>query len=389
MGSYISSNSNRFYAAIEASYAQAAPVSASNRFPAVRLQVAQALERGKRVDKTGTRTFLGTSASSRRHTAFDTKTYLTSWSGTGEPGYGPLFHAVTGGTPQLSTGLVIAGAPAPTQIQTTAAHGLSAGAAVSYLNEIRFVTSVRDGFTLSINAPFSNVPLANTALATTVTYRLSAALPSMTLYDYWDPITAVSRVITGAAVDLFSLAINGDFHEFSFSGPAADVLDSSSFAPGAAGLATYPAEPAPSSFDYSIVPGHLGQVWIGSVPDQFFTLTDAMIEIKNNIAMRDREFGSSYPRAIAPGEREVASTFTLFAQDDPQTKALYVAAKDRAVVSAMLQLGQQTGQIMGVFMPSVMPEVPGYVDSQTRLQWEFKSNLAQGTAEDEITIAFA
>jgi len=389
MGSYISSNANRFYAAVETSYAQAAPVSAANRFPAVRLQAAQVLERGKRLDKTGTRTFLGTAPSSRRHTAFDTKTYLTSWNGTAEPGYGPLFHCGMGATPQMSTGLVIATAPGPTQLQTTAPHGLAAGAAVSYLNDIRFVTGVPDGSTLNINAPFSNVPLANATLAPTITYRLSKALPSMTLYDYWDPITAVSRVITGAAVDLFSMAVNGDFHEFSFSGPAADVLDSSSFAPGTAGLASYPTEPALSSFDHSIVPGHLGQVWIGSVADQSFTLTDAMIEIKNNIAVRDREFGSSYPRAIAPAEREVISTFTLFAQDDSQTKALYVAAKDRAVVSAMLQLGQQSGQIMGVFMPSVTPEVPNYVDLQTRLQWEFKSNLAQGITEDEISIAFA
>lgn len=389
MGSYISSNANRFYAAIEAIYAQAAAVSAANRYPAVQLQASQVLERGKRLDKTGTRTFLGTPATSRRSTAFAAKTYLTSWNGTTEPGYGPLFHCAMGGTPQLSSGLVVGGAPTPTQIQTTTAHGLAAGAAVSYMNEIRFVTSAPDSVTINFNAPFSNVPLANSLLSPTITYGLTTALPSMTLYDYWDPITAVSRIVTGAAVNLFNVTVNGDFHEFSFSGPAADLLDSSSFAPGSAGLASYPAEPALSSFDYSIVPGHLGEVWIGSVPDQFFTLTEATIEVNNNLAVRNMEYGSSYPRAIAPGEREVASTFTLFAQDDSQTEALYVAAKDRALVSAMLQLGQQNGQIMGIFMPSVTPEIPAYVDSQTRLQWQFKNNLAQGTADNEISIAFA
>lgn len=389
MASYISSNANRFYAAIETTYAQAAAVSVSNRFPAVHLQAAQVLERGKRLDKTGTRTFRGTSANSRRQTAFQARTYLTSWNGVGEPGYGPLFHCAMGSTPQVSSGLEVATALGLTGIQTTAPHGLSVGAAISYLNEIRFVIGVPDGSTVEINAPFSNVPPANAPLATTITYRLSTALPSMTLYDYWDPITAVSRLVTGAAVDLFTVGVNGDFHEFVFSGPAADVLDSSSFAAGAAGLATYPAEPALGNFDYSIVPGHLGQVWIGSVADQFFTLTDATIEVRNNVAVRNHEFGSSYPRAIAPGERQVVSTFTLFAQDDSQTKALYVAAKVRAVVSAMLQLGQQTGQIMGIYIPSVTPEIPNYVDFQTRLQWEFKSNLAQGTVDDEISIAFA
>lgn len=389
MASYISSNANRFYAAVESTYGLAAAVTAVNRFPAVRLHAGQVLERGKRLDKTGTRTFLGTSSHSRRHTAFEARTYLTSWNGAAEPGYGPLFHGAMGAMPQVSSGLQIAAAPGPTAIQTTGPHGLSIGGAISYLNEIRFVTGVPSGSNLQINAPFSTVPLANAPLATTITYRLSTVLPSMTLYDYWDPITAVSRVVTGAAVDLFTVAVNGDFHEFVFSGPAADVLDSSSFVAGAAGLASYPVEPALGGFDYSIVPGHLGQVWIGSVADQFFTLTDAMIEVRNNIAVRNQEFGSSYPRAIAPGERHVTSTFTLFAQDDSQTKALYVAAKVRAAVSAMLQLGQQSGRMMGIYIPRVVPEIPNYVDSQTRLQWEFKNNLAQGTAEDEISIALA
>lgn len=389
MASYISSNANRFYAAVESTYAQAAGITSASRFPAVQLQAGQVLDRGKRLDKTGTRTFLGTSPYSRRQTAFETKTYLTSWNGVSGPGYGPLFQCAMGATPQVSSGLEVASAPGPLAIQTTSPHGLPVGGAICYLNEIRFVTGVPDASSVQINAPFSTVPLANAPLGTTISYPLSTALPSMTLYDYWDPITAVSRIVTGAAVDLFTVAVNGDFHEFVFSGPAADLLDSSSFVAGAAGLASYPAEPAQTGFDYSIVPGHLGQVWMGSVADQFFTLTNATIEVRNNIAVRNQEYGSSYPRAIAPGEREVASNFTLFAQDDSQTEALYIAAKARATVSAMLQLGQQSGQLMGIFMPSVTPEVPNYVDSETRLQWEFKNNLAQGTAENEISIAFA
>lgn len=43
MSSYISSNANRFYVALESAYGQAAPVTAANRFPAVRLSVKQAL----------------------------------------------------------------------------------------------------------------------------------------------------------------------------------------------------------------------------------------------------------------------------------------------------------------------------------------------------------
>ncbi|HEX4163883.1 MAG TPA: hypothetical protein VHZ55_00280 [Bryobacteraceae bacterium] len=389
MSSYISSNANRFYVALEAAYGQAAAITAANRFPAVRLQAHQSLEIGKRLDKTGTRTFLGASSSSRRTTSFDVQTYLTSWSGMGTPGYGPLFQAALGAAPTMSMALVVAGVDGTAQFQTTTAHGLSFGMAISYSSEIRFVTSVIDAQTILVNAPFTTTPTAGASLIPALTYSLANTLPSITLYDFWDPITTVSRVITGAAVDAMTFSLNGDFHEFTFSGPAGDLLDSSSFAAGSAGLTNYPAEPSRASFDYSIVPGHLGQVWLGGPANQFFTMTSASLEVKNNIQTRNEEFGSSYPRAIAAANREVISKFSLLAQDDAQTIALYAAAKQRTSLPAMLQLGQQQGHLMGVYLPATVPEIPVFNDVGPRLQWDFLNNLAQGESNDEIFVAFA
>jgi hypothetical protein len=269
------------------------------------------------------------------------------------------------------------------------AHGLAPGSAVSSGNEIRFVTSVPGATTLLVNAPFSTALPAGATLAPAVTYKLSTNPPSLTLYDYWDPTSTVSRMVTGAAVDVLGLQVNGDFHELIFSGPAADLLDSFSFVPGTVGLTGFPVEPDVADFDYSIIPGHLGQVWLGNPAGQFFTLIEASVEIKNNIAVRNQEFGSSYPRAIAHGPRQVVSEFTLFAQDDAQTNGLYAAAKLRDTFPAMLQLGQKQGQMMGIFLPAVTPEIPNYDDSETRLLWDFKNNVAQGTSNDEAYIAFA
>ncbi|MBV8478421.1 MAG: hypothetical protein JOZ36_17320 [Acidobacteria bacterium] len=114
-----------------------------------------------------------------------------------------------------------------------------------------------------------------------------------------------------------------------------------------------------------------------------------MIHVQNNISVRNHEYGSSYPKAIAPGPRQVSCNFALLAEDDAQTTALYAAAKQRAPISAMLQLGQKQLGLMGIFMPRMTPEIPAYDDSEPRLQWQFKNNLAQGTADDEIYIAFA
>ena len=235
MGTYISSNANRFYAAVETGYGVPAAVEAANRFPAVRLKAHQALQAGKRLDKTGTRTYFGTAKTSRRQSAFEVRTYLTSWNGTGQPCYGPLVQSAMGAAPEIAQGLTLASGPNGSQLETTAPHGLSLGSAVSSGNEIRFVASVPGPTTLVVNVPFSTTLAANMTLAPAITYKLATNPPSVTLYDYWDPASAVSRMVNGAAVDVLGMLVNGDFHELIFSGPAADLLDSYSFVAGKAG----------------------------------------------------------------------------------------------------------------------------------------------------------
>ena len=80
--------------------------------------------------------------------------------------------------------------------------------------------------------------------------------------------------------------------------------------------------------------------------------------------------------------------FSVFQQDDQQTQQLYQAARQRSPMSVMLQLGEQQGQLLGVYLKSVALEVPGFDDSQTRLQWRFQSCQAQGLVNDEVFVAF-
>jgi hypothetical protein len=198
----------------------------------------------------------------------------------------------------------------------------------------------------------------------------------------------VQRLLCGAAVDQMSILVNGDYHEVHFSGLAQDVVDSSSFSGDVGQLQSFPQEPALDAFDFSVVPGNLGQAWLGTSPTQFFTLTSATLVLKNAVDMRAREFGSSVPRAIWPGQRAVTATFDLFSQDDDATKSLYQAAKQQSPITVMLQLGEVEGQMMGVYLKSVIPEVPEFDDSENRLQWSFRPSRAQGTIDDEIAVAF-
>ena len=59
------------------------------------------------------------------------------------------------------------------------------------------------------------------------------------------------------------------FRSSKFGGMAQDILDSASFQMRQGGWTAFPAEPALSSFNYSPVPGNLGQVWLGVSPTQF------------------------------------------------------------------------------------------------------------------------
>jgi hypothetical protein len=390
MASYISSNANRFYAGAETTYGRVPAITAQNRFPAVKLTARNQLEKAERKDKTGSRTFVGLPAGMRRKTTFDLTTYMTSWNGQSSgPAYGPLFQASLGGAPSAFAGGVAAAGSSATTLVFAAPHGLKTGQAVAFGGEIRFVTAIVSGTSVQVNAPFSAAPAPGTQISPTVSYFPATELASVSIFDYWDPASAVQRILCGAAVNRMTVKVNGDFHQFEFSGMAQDLIDNSSFGGGMGQLSNFPPEPPLGAFDYSIVPGSMGQAWLGSTPSEFYTITNATFQLDNDLDLRAKEFGSNLPRAIAPGQRSVTIDLSLYQLNDSATQSLYQAARQQSPVSVMFQLGQQAGQLVGVYVMSVPPVVPEFDDSDTRLQWKFQGSRAQGTVDDEIVVAFA
>jgi hypothetical protein len=390
MATYISSNANRFYTAQESVYGQVPAVTAANRIPALKLAVQQRIEAGERRDKTGTRTFAGRPPGGRKRTDYELQTYLTSWDKlTPAPAYGPLFEGALGGAPLTSAGGAVASARVDGLVEFDAPHLLVSGQAVNSGGEIRFVTGIASPTAVQLNAPFLTLPETGAPLGSTLTYLPATELSSVSLFDYWSPETAVQRVLNGAIVDQMEILVNGDFHEVHFSGPAKDVLDSVSFESGQGGLTEFPAEPELAAFDYAVVPGNLGQAWIGTVASRFCTITRAAVVVKNGVDTRSKEFGACAPRSFAPGQRVVTAAFDLFSQDDEASQALYQAARQGSPIRVMFQLGETAGQILGVYLNSVVPEVPEFDDGETRLQWKFRASRAQGSGDDEVVVGFA
>jgi hypothetical protein len=389
MSCYLSSNENRFYAGLEQSYGEAPTVASQNRLPAVKLSVKHTTEKVDRRDKVGGRSFAGLPTGLRRKTDYQLRTYLTAWNDPGEqPGYGPLFRAAMGAAPRLHSGAAVAAGSSESLVRFGGSHNLLAGQAVSINGELRFVSAVVDGQSVELNAPLSAAPVAGDAASPTITYSLGKSLPSASIFDYWSPEAAVQRILCGAVVDEMKIVVNSDFHEFHFAGQAQDLIDNVSFNSGQGKLTEFPAEPTVDSFDYSIVPGHMGQVWLGVTPERFYTLTSAELSLDNGLDFRNREFGSSMIRCVAAGVRNVNLDFELYGSDEESAKALYQASKQRSAISAMFQLGERSGQLFGAYLKSVAVETPQFDDSETRLRWRFSGCRAQGSADDELIIAF-
>jgi hypothetical protein len=250
------------------------------------------------------------------------------------------------------------------------------------------VSRIIDAQTVEINAPFSSGLAAGSDLDPAFTYTLSRSLKTLSLFDYWAPTSSIQRIGRGAAIDKMKLAINGDFHTMTFSGPMIEVLDSLSFEPGMGGLSEFPPEPSTSESAHAMpVPGHLGQAILGN--SQFYTMIEADVTVSNGIEARSREFGSILPRSFVPGRRSVSFSASLYATDESSTRGLYQCASERSTIPIMLQLGDRSGHLMGVYLPGIVPTFPEFDDRETRLMWHLEKCTAHGSAEDELTIGMA
>jgi hypothetical protein len=386
---FISSNDNRIYAALESAYGTVAALAAEQRIPAVKFDLRQTVEKLRRRDKTGSRTFLGLPAALRRRTTFDLTTYLSEWAtGADAPPSSALVRSALGGEGLLFGGGPLSAVADPTHLTLAAPHGLLPGQAVRFSSEIRFVAAVPDSTTIVINAPFAAAPGHNDELGRTITYFPATNLPSASIFDYWSPEEAVQRIAAGSAVNRMRIQVNSDFHQFMFSGTGREVIDSATFTAGAGGLEDFPAEP-PVSGQFSLVPGSLGEAWFGTDPTQFHTLLAAEVTLDNDIETRDREFGMPKPGCFAAGERRVTVDLDILSDCRPETMALYQAAAQRSPISVMFQLGQTEGHLCGIWLNQVVPEVPEFNDEETRLRWRFRDSRAQGTGNDELIMAFA
>ncbi len=390
MSCFIASNQNRVYGALESAFGTAAAVTGANRLPLSAFRLRERKFVGVRRDKTGSRTYPGVPTSGRESVAVQLSCYLTEWdTWTGFPALHELLQSVTGGAVRVFSANTVQAIVGGVTLSTGQPHGLSAGQGISSGGEIRFVDAVLDASTVALNVPFTKSMQPGQSLDRTVTYTLGDGLKSVTMYDYWDPQEAVQRGVAGFVANDLRVNVNGDFHEMTFSGEGRTFFDSSSFTGGIAGLSEYPPEPVVDDYSVSLIPGTLGQAWIGSSTTQSHNVLQGGIRMSNNIEYRQREFGPGVPGCVVGGTRDVRVDLRLSASSSSDMSSLFAASRLREPLPIMFQLGDAVGQLCGVYLKSVVPEVPAFEDTQTKLEWTIRDARAQGSHNDELSIAFA
>ena len=388
MADYILSNNNRYYAALETNYGVVPPIAASHRVPGTRLAIATLKVSPKRRDKTGTRTYWGTAGKPRRAIAYEFETCVMAQdSGALPPAVGTMVQAALGGAPVQTGPQPVTVSAGGFQVDFPAPHGMSEGCAVNIGGELRFVESIPSSTSVRLCAPLTKTN-GSAVMFPAVAYAPASAAPSVSMFDYWDPRTSVQRVVRGAGVDEMEIQVDGTEHSLVFRGPAAELVDSASFQPAAGGLIAFPIEPSTEAGTWAPVPGNLGQVWMGNSQTQVLTLTKAQVHLKNNLQTRDFEFGTNFPLALSPGQRDVEVQFEVYATDSSVFAELHQAAQTETPIPLTIQLGDQPGAMAAIHMKTFVPQVPHFDDSQTRLLWSFASSRAQGTGNDEIYFAF-
>lgn len=388
MANYVLSKNNRYYVALESSYGVVPTVSATNRVPGVRLAVTTQKVTVQRRDKVGTRTFLGMPGIPRKITSYEFETSLMAGAGALPPAVGQMVQAALGAAapPSVQQTATVNGNGA--ELDFPAAHNLAVGSGVTVGGEMRIVASVPSATSVRLSAPLTSTVSGSAQVMAAAAYVPTKVLPSVSLFDYWDPSSTVQRIVRGAGVDEMDVLVDGTEHKLVFRGPAADQLGSAAFQASKSGLTAFPTEPAVQAETWAPVPGHLGQVWLGSTPSQVLTLTKALVRVKNNLVTRSFEFGSTQPLGLSPGDREVDVQFEVYSTDESVFAEMYHAAQTETPIPLTIQLGDQAGAMAAVYIKTFVPQIPQFNDAETRLLWNFSSSRAQGAGDDEVFFAF-
>jgi hypothetical protein len=271
---------------------------------------------------------------------------------------GKLIEGGFGSKHVIAAGLATTVAAMPAATATTAtlvsATGLQVGDVAVFTTgggTKREPTRIKTIATLAVTFDeLSAAPDAPGAMVAGVTYNLTSNITkSYAVYKYYNA-GGFKEAVYGAVVNRVQMTFDGSREvTLQFQGPAAEHANSSD----SPATGTVQTKPVSHTTVGEPVAGMAGGFYVdGNV----FRVINVTSTLENQIVLRNSEIGTSYATAIAGrgAMRPVNLTLTFFLED----LRLMAMSKKRQHGAIRLLIGDTTGKLIAVVMPSVKFEIP-------------------------------
>jgi hypothetical protein len=229
-----------------------------------------------------------------------------------------------------------------------------------------------------------------------VTYSISDAPKSFSLWDYRTPATVMQRVGSGCLSNEVTVQLGQGVAKINASGPCKWIVDSVNFSTldsvGKSGLSAFPAEPALNTIvtNGGIIPAYKGvATWDSNVLATLRTSTLRMVA--NNFTVDDT-FGSDYATTTEADVRDFSVDLNIYDDDGSTAADLYQKALSKTPITIVNQIGVVPGSIWTWTIKGVQLALPAIVEGQRRWTASFGASRASGsslTALDEVSLTIS
>lgn len=396
-----------------------ASVTNSNACRFMRMELQNEVALLERPDKTGTRSQEGmTSGRKVGRWSIEMSLAANGTPGTA-PDCDPILAATFGQTAAVGVGsfAIASSTNATPTVVTCAAHGIPTGT-------FEMVTIA--GHTTNTNANGVWLAYAGSTTALTLvgsvgngvggavgtvsrvklTYTFIDDITQFTLWSFRTAATLDQRVGHTCVVTEMTFNLNQDVATWQANGDCLWVLRSKDFGTAdvyqAAGLTTFPTEPATPVTNGSIIPGFTGRFVAGAstatasvyatAAVAFPTIRNATIRIQtNNLLVRDT-FGSYYATLTEGDVRNITLSFNIYDDDSTAVNTLKTWGDNKTPVDFVLNLGTVVGNTWVHYCKNVYLAAHVLGDGQLRMDASYADSRATTSnlgVRDEYSLVIA
>ncbi len=230
--------------------------------------------------------------------------------------------------------------------------------------------------------------------STKVQYDPADTTPSLSIWDFKKPSTAMQKVAFGSIVRTMRVTGGQDVATIDFEGQTYYILDSERYTTitngdakkGGLTAGAFPSEPGSPATSGTFVVGFTGAATLDG--NSYTDLRTFSINCDSGRELPNDVFNAYLPGTPAIDRRNITGEFSIYADDGANLKSLIAKAYNNTGVTLVFQFGLVAGNIWKFTLRNCLLAVPVEDDSQKRmaLNFTYKAHASSATAKDAITL---